>query len=129
MKPIETVDKCTTCSTCVAIAPSPRRRGPQGPKLTGPSSERFRLYDETGGGEISDECVTVACSSMLLPFMEAVAISLRLMVLPAFSPSSTRTSLPSKLTCSLSQPSSFAPSAQILPRSSSAHFSVALPVT
>lgn len=34
-----------------------------------------------------------------------------------------------KLTCSLSQPSSFAPSAQILPRSSSAHFSVALPVT
>lgn len=50
MKPIETVDKCTTCSTCVAYCPVTKAtRAFKGPKLTGPSSERFRLYDETGG--------------------------------------------------------------------------------
>ena len=49
MKPIETVDKCTTCSTCVAYCPVTKAtRAFKGPKLTGPSSERFRLYDETG---------------------------------------------------------------------------------
>ena len=46
MKPIETVDKCTTCSTCVAYCPVTKAtRAFKGPKLTGPSSERFRLYD------------------------------------------------------------------------------------
>ena len=41
MKPIETVDKCTTCSTCVAYCPVTKAtRAFKGPKLTGPSSER-----------------------------------------------------------------------------------------
>ena len=35
----------------------------KGPKLTGPSSERFRLYDETGGGEISEIEALDYCSN------------------------------------------------------------------
>ena len=64
MKPIETVDKCTTCSTCVAYCPVTKAtRAFKGPKLTGPSSERFRLYDETGGGEISEIEALDYCSN------------------------------------------------------------------
>ena len=64
MKPIKTVDKCTTCSTCVAYCPVTRAtRAFKGPKLTGPSSERFRLYDETGGGEISEIEALDYCSN------------------------------------------------------------------
>ena len=64
MKPIETVDKCTTCSTCVAYCPVTRAtRAFKGPKLTGPSSERFRLLDETGGGEISEIEALDYCSN------------------------------------------------------------------
>ena len=64
MKPIETVDKCTTCSTCVAYCPVTRAtRAFKGPKLTGPSSERFRLFDETGGGEISEIEALDYCSN------------------------------------------------------------------
>lgn len=44
MKPVSTIDKCTTCATCVASCPVLRgTRTFKGPKLTGPSSERFRL--------------------------------------------------------------------------------------
>ena len=64
MNPIETVDKCTTCSTCVAYCPVTRAtQAFKGPKLTGPSSERFRLYDETGGGEISEIEALDYCSN------------------------------------------------------------------
>ena len=35
----------------------------KGPKLTGPSSERFRLFDETGGGEISEIEALDYCSN------------------------------------------------------------------
>ena len=64
MKPIETVDKCTTCSTCVAYCPVTKAtRAFKGPKLTGPSSERFRLLDETGGGEISEIEALDYCSN------------------------------------------------------------------
>lgn len=64
MKPIETVDKCTTCSTCVAYCPVTKAtRAFKGPKLTGPSSERFRLFDETGGGEISEIEALDYCSN------------------------------------------------------------------
>ena len=50
MNPIDSVDKCTTCSTCVAYCPVTRAtRAFNGPKLTGPASERFRLF---GQGEI-----------------------------------------------------------------------------
>ena len=44
----------------------PRHQGDaglKGPKLTGPSSERFRLYDETGGGEISEIEALDYCSN------------------------------------------------------------------
>lgn len=48
MNPIESVDKCTTCATCVAYCPVTRAtRAFNGPKLTGPSSERFRLLADS----------------------------------------------------------------------------------
>lgn len=44
MKPVASIDKCTTCASCVATCPVLRgTRKFSGPKLTGPSSERFRL--------------------------------------------------------------------------------------
>lgn len=44
MKPVASIDKCTTCSSCVTACPVLRgTRIFNGPKLTGPSSERFRL--------------------------------------------------------------------------------------
>lgn len=68
MNPIDSVDKCTTCSTCVAYCPVTRAtRAFNGPKLTGPASERFRLF---GQGEINalDYCSNckncdIACPS------------------------------------------------------------------
>ena len=68
MNPIDSVDKCTTCSTCVAYCPVTRAtRAFNGPKLTGPASERFRLF---GQGEIDalDYCSNckncdIACPS------------------------------------------------------------------
>lgn len=46
MKPVTTIDRCTTCTTCVASCPVLRgTRKFNGPKLTGPSSERFRLLN------------------------------------------------------------------------------------
>ena len=47
MKPVDTIDKCTTCSACVADCPvTAATRRFNGPKLTGPSSERFRLFSK-----------------------------------------------------------------------------------
>lgn len=68
MNPTLSVDKCTTCSTCVAYCPVMRATHAfNGPKLTGPSSERFRLF---GQGEIEslDYCSNckncdIACPS------------------------------------------------------------------
>lgn len=68
MNPIESVDKCTTCATCVAYCPVTRATHAfNGPKLSGPSSERFRLF---GQGEIDalDYCSNckncdIACPS------------------------------------------------------------------
>ena len=57
MKPLDTLDKCTTCSTCVAYCPVTRAtRTFRGPKLTGPSSERFRLFEEDSEIEALDAC-------------------------------------------------------------------------
>lgn len=56
MKPIASIDKCTTCSTCVAHCPVTKAtRIFNGPKLTGPSSERFRLFTK-GEIEALDYC-------------------------------------------------------------------------
>ncbi len=45
MKPVASIDKCTTCSACVVHCPvTAATRLFNGPKLTGPSSERFRLF-------------------------------------------------------------------------------------
>ena len=47
MKPLASIDKCTTCTTCVAHCPVvAATRVFNGPKLTGPSSERFRLFSK-----------------------------------------------------------------------------------
>lgn len=47
MRPIDSIDKCTTCSACVADCPvTAAARRFNGPKLTGPSSERFRLFSK-----------------------------------------------------------------------------------
>lgn len=68
MNAIESVDKCTTCATCVAYCPvTYATRTFNGPKLTGPASERFRLFSH---GEIAalDYCSNckncdIACPS------------------------------------------------------------------
>lgn len=56
MKPVASIDKCTTCSTCVVHCPvTAATRIFNGPKLTGPSSERFRLFTR-GEIEALDYC-------------------------------------------------------------------------
>lgn len=46
-QPLASIDKCTTCASCVATCPVLRgTRKFNGPKLTGPSSERFRLLSQ-----------------------------------------------------------------------------------
>ena len=56
MKPVASIDKCTTCSTCVVHCPvTAATRVFNGPKLTGPSSERFRLFTP-GEIEALDYC-------------------------------------------------------------------------
>ena len=48
MNPIQSMDKCTTCTTCVASCPVTRAAQKyRGPKLTGPAFERFRLLHAT----------------------------------------------------------------------------------
>lgn len=47
MRPIPSIDRCTTCSTCVTACPVTRvTRRFNGPKQTGPSSQRFRLLNK-----------------------------------------------------------------------------------
>lgn len=67
MRPIDSIDKCTTCSACVADCPvSAATRRFNGPKLTGPSSERFRLFS---GPEIEalDYCSNCKNCDMACP--------------------------------------------------------------
>lgn len=59
MKPIETIDKCITCSICTVNCPvAEATQKFKGPKLTGPSAERFRLlnHKEIEGLEYCSNC-------------------------------------------------------------------------
>ncbi len=72
-RPLDTIDKCTTCSTCVASCPVTRAtRSFRGPKLTGPSSERFRRLTKQEI-EALDYCSNCKNCDMSCPFGVAVS--------------------------------------------------------